>query len=822
MKFRVKPKDLTIFIIFCIFLLIMSSLAVLNVTSLLDSTEFYGINFFAGFVPPYLLPTLVVFFSVLIAIFMSVSSYIFERDTSSKGIGITVKDKEEKGYSRWLKDSEMKKAPGIVRVPVNAEKADGAGVVVINDGKDMYVDNEHHHTMVVGQTGSGKSTAIVNPLIYSLSKKGESMIITDPKGELFTNYSEMLRQKGYKIFVLNFREPNMGNAWNPLALPYQLYKAGNTDKAIELIEDVAINIMYDSKNQNDPFWERSSADYFSGLVLGLFEDAKEEQINISSINYMSTVGEESFATSNYIKEYFTLKGEESSPYIFASNTITAPNETKGSILSVFRQKIRQFSTKENLSEMLAYSDFNMRDIGNGKTAVFIIVQDEKTTYHALATIFIKQVYETLIDVAQHEEGGRLKYRTNFILDEFANMPPLKDVTTMVTAARSRSIRFTFIVQNFAQLNEVYGQEDAQTIRSNCGNLIYLLTTELAALEEISKLCGEVKSKEKDKTASTPLITVSDLQKLKMNEVIILHSRLNPFRTILKPSYEIDWGETSGFGEGKLVEREKRPIEMFDIKEFVKIKKRNKLFEALDGNKNEKKNNIPPFENKIVNNIIEPPKDLLSDDNADEISEPIFNNIFNPFNASKEPIVEDVDDVKKENSGLSGFADLVANLAKSNDNAEKIDDNKENDTMPMFDLKSLDNKPVEMNIENKTVTPEFDIDSIVKRIDAKIAELEEQERQEKIKNGEVVEPVKKPLPESSKPVEKENILEPINNEVEYDKLDNTIVEKFDDFMKEIDETTKDEPIVNIDKDSVIVGDVTDDQYYDDFFGEDDNV
>ena len=109
-----------------------------------------------------------------------------------------------------------------------------------------------------------------------------------------------------------------------------------------------------------------------------------------------------------------------------------------SILSTFRQKIRMFTTRENLSEMLSKSDFDMRDIGKKKTAVFLIVQDEKKTLHPLATIFIKQCYETLIDVAQ-ESGGKLPYRTNFILDEFANMPPLKDVTTMVTAARSRLI-----------------------------------------------------------------------------------------------------------------------------------------------------------------------------------------------------------------------------------------------------------------------------------------------------------------------------------------------------------------------------------------------
>ena len=72
------------------------------------------------------------------------------------------------------------------------------------------------------------------------------------------------------------------------------------------------------------------------------------------------------------------------------------------------------------------------------------------------------------------------------------MPPLKDVTTMVTAARSRHIRFTFVIQNFAHLYEVYGKENGETIKGNCGNIIYLISSELSALEEISKLCGDVK------------------------------------------------------------------------------------------------------------------------------------------------------------------------------------------------------------------------------------------------------------------------------------------------------------------------------------------
>ena len=92
-------------------------------------------------------------------------------------------------------------------------------------------------------TGNGKSQCVVEPMIESLGRKGESMIITDPKGELYRDHANFLRSKGYNIIILNFRDPQMGNAWNPLAIPYDLYKQGNEDKAIELLKDVSFNML---------------------------------------------------------------------------------------------------------------------------------------------------------------------------------------------------------------------------------------------------------------------------------------------------------------------------------------------------------------------------------------------------------------------------------------------------------------------------------------------------------------------------------------------------------------------------------------------------
>ena len=578
LKFRADEKDLKIFVGFCILLLYFCAVAVLNAQSLAKTGTFYGFLPFKAFTGEYIATTLLLFILLLAGSCFSVGSYIFERE---EGFGITT-EKSSKGYSRWCKEKEMKKT--LKEIDPSADKIEHAGIAVISDGKKMWVDDGEAHNIVVGATGSGKTQIAVFPMIKILAKAGESMVMTDPKGELYEKTANMLRERGYNIIVLNFRDPQKGNAWNPMNLPYQLHKNGNMDKSVELLDDLALNILYDEKNTGDPFWEKSGADYFTGLALGLFEDAEPDQINLNSMNLMSNLGEERFGgpNNNYIKEYFNMKDPSRPAYVNASGTVYAPEETKGGVLSTFKQKVKLFSSRDNLSEMLAYSDFDMKDIGRKKTAVFMVVQDEKKTLHPLATIFIKQCYETLIDVAQ-ESGGHLPYRTNFILDEFANMPPLKDVTTMVTAARSRHIRFTFIIQNYAQLTQVYGKENAETIKGNC-NIMYLISNELQALEEISKMCGEVKSKEKDKTSSTPLVTVSDLQRLKLGEVIAIRMRMMPFKTKFTMDWELCkngvWGKS--YPDAEYPNREKKEVQLFDIREFVKKKKQEKMESMMEG------------------------------------------------------------------------------------------------------------------------------------------------------------------------------------------------------------------------------------------------
>ena len=749
-KLRADPEDFLIFALFAVFLLYVVAISVVNVHTLATEGHLSGLNPIPAFYPENIFSTICLFLVFLLGILASVSSYFFDRE---KGFGILA-EKKDKGYSRWAKDKEIKEE--LERVEITQKNAKAAGVPILLNQDEMWVDNGEYHSLVIGATGSGKTQTVILPMVHSLAKAKESMIITDPKGEIYEKTSNMLRARGYQILLLNFRDPQNGNAWNPMSLPYQMYKSGNQDKAIELLDDLALNILYDDSNKNaDPFWEKTSADYFSGVALGLFEDAKEEEININSISLATTVGEEKFGGSTYIKEYFNGKDPNSAAAINASSTIMAPSETKGSILSVFKQKVKLFASRENLSEMLSYSDIDLESIGEKPTAVFIVIQDEKKTYHSLVTILLKQIYETLISVAQRH-GGKLPVRTNFLLDEFANMPPLKDVTTMITAARSRAIRFTMIIQNFAQLDDVYGKEEAETIRGNCGNIIYLITTELKALEEISKMCGEEKSKKDDKTASTPLVTVSDLQRMKQFEVIILRMRKQPFKTKFTPYFKLNWGVK--YPPAKYPERKKREVHTFDIKEYVKNQKKKKLLEMMNAADDRDREisampNPMGMHNEFASAL---PRELQEARERQAPAIPDFlrrvaneGREVNEQKASSQPVIPDFETFKKQMDGGDIFQPF-----------------------PQPSRSPINSAPTRVEDDDDDDDLGFDVDELVKKIDAKIAELEEEEKRAK------EEQAKEEKKEEVKPLPVEN-KEPVNLKLEDSEEDDF----FDDFFDE---------------------------------------
>jgi len=448
-------------------------------------------------------------------------------------------------YGRWATTEELKDVLKGVNLKTGVQKS---GTPIMYDDEYLYIDDNGSHNLVVGSTGSGKTQSITLPMIKLSLLAGESVLVNDPMGEMYTNTAKKFEEEGYEVILLNFDDPKYGNNWNPLKLPYDLYKNGDKDRAMKLLEDIGYYLFRDGDKSVDPFWTNTAVNYFTGLTLYLFEHGKSEEINMVSISNLSK-------DVNKDPNKF-MKSIDKNSVITAclSGTLLAPPETKGSILSVFSQKMKLYITRETLTSMLANSDFDIIDICNKKVAIFMV---SKLSHYvnSFISLFISQVIESISLYGKKEKSF------NMIIEDFDEIVPIQDFARTLTYCRGLRIRITAIIRSYALLNKMYGKEEAEMLKICFGNIIYLLSDDIYTLNEISENCGNIAVGK----AVVPLITPEELKTLKTFEAVVLKTRMMPIKTKMLPDYQIDWGYEAIPKEMPL--RESKNISIFELKEI---------------------------------------------------------------------------------------------------------------------------------------------------------------------------------------------------------------------------------------------------------------
>ena len=450
-------------------------------------------------------------------------------------------------YKEFEKISPAKKPPSFLYGGTG-----GVPLAFLESENRIYVDQTDKHSITIGQTGSKKSRLIAMPLVHILATAEESMVISDPKAEIYYRTYEYLYRKGYEIQVINLRNPNSSHGWNPLALPYKFYKNKDYDHAYEFANDIATNLTIIDKSEKDAFWDNSAGTLFFGLILLLFKYCYENNEPDSSVNISNIIElRNALFSSSRPENNLLWKYAKEDHFIetMLIGTVMTADATRQGILSVFDQKMHIFLIQPSLSNLLTRNDSNYLDLMEKPTVVFLILPDEKTGYHSLVSLYVKQSYEFLIYKAHSATDGNQtpRKRVNYILDEFSSLPTISDFPAMITAARSRNIRFNLFLQSKKQLFLKYGKE-CDTIMSNCENWIYLSSRELDFLKELSELCGE-----RNNSNRKPLLSISDLQRLdkEKGEILVLSGRNKPLISTLPdidfydngkplvPSFEIE-------------------------------------------------------------------------------------------------------------------------------------------------------------------------------------------------------------------------------------------------------------------------------------------
>ena len=428
-----------------------------------------------------------------------------------------IKNNNEYGSGRFATKSEIKK--NFTKANISNIKKVGIPIYYSKDFKKVWFDNDTPHYVYLGSSGSGKSVTAVIPTVTFLAnaKEKRSIFITDPKGEIYHHTSKMLKEKGYNILTIDFREPQLSNHINilePIICEYEKYieyedlsnkteqqeeklnykniSLSHYAEANRLISSIATMVMQEEIPGKDPFWNNSAKNLLEGLIGFFLEEYKDkkikrDQITMTSIRkFQNSTMEEK--NSRFFKSYIAHKKYGSKSKDSLMPILSTSDNTYRSITGVFSEKMAIFDDI-NVANITSKSDFKLDILGREPTALFVIVPDEDKVYYTLVTLIVGLLYRELVKLANKEKTKKLPIQMDWLMDEFANCPPLSDIESIVSVSRSRGMRFHFFIQSFAQLDNVYGKEVAQIILDNSG-IQYLKTNTMSTAEEISKRLGK--------------------------------------------------------------------------------------------------------------------------------------------------------------------------------------------------------------------------------------------------------------------------------------------------------------------------------------------
>lgn len=407
------------------------------------------------------------------------------------------------------------------------------------DGRLMqtYTEQENH-VGVIAATRLGKTTSYVIPTILSFAKQTvkRGMVISDPKGELYRLTSTTLREQGYKVILLNFRNYKHSECWNPLTPIFRKYRKatliydevgvvdtpkgprnifrgviyenqkeldGTIEQAYSMMLDEIGNdidtlaaIVMPTLSQKDPYWENSARELLKAFIWAMLEDSDndenpitEDTFSFSTILSMLNNIHSSNGSSFEDEGYFTDREESSRAYQLAKNVILENGGvTRSCILAVFNTGIAMFRDCA-MRLVTSCNSFEMSELIDGPVAIFINYKDEVKVHYQLISLFVQDAYRYLIEQATDKFDGKLEGPFYFILDEFGNFAKINDFDTTISACAGRNIWFILIIQSYAQLNNVYGADVAEIIRDNLNVHVFFGSNNPSTLEAFSKECG---------------------------------------------------------------------------------------------------------------------------------------------------------------------------------------------------------------------------------------------------------------------------------------------------------------------------------------------
>ncbi|MEF3355366.1 type IV secretory system conjugative DNA transfer family protein [Paenibacillus sp. GYB006] len=374
--------------------------------------------------------------------------------------------------------SAFKMEPGIILGKVPSKKE----LIIMPKGTN--VDNRN--VLVIGSSGSGKGQAYVFPNM--LNHIDETIIVTDPKGEIYEATHQLKRDQGYNVYQIDFVNFSEDVGYNPLD-----YVEDDED-ARAVANTIASNAVDDGKRD---FWSESAIAYFAAIILYIKTEYGTEATMTHVVHFTAKAGK----NEEFLEQLLENLPKDHPAYdMFTLANMSAGN-TRTGIMSTLAQQIGIFAMHK-IAKFTAKSAFNFRDLQQQKTILYIKVRMKSNPFKQLTAIFMEQLIDTFYNIAD-ENHSRLPIDSIFLLDEFANIGRINGYPNILATCRGLGMSLHTVIQDIGQLEDkrMYGPDMARSIINNHDTTLFLRTKDTKTAKYFSDVAGETTIKHRQRSTS---------------------------------------------------------------------------------------------------------------------------------------------------------------------------------------------------------------------------------------------------------------------------------------------------------------------------------
>ena len=386
------------------------------------------------------------------------------------------RDGEEHGSAAWATPAS-----------VNAQFAQKDSIPLtqhVRLGLNTHKHRRSLNVLVIGGSGAAKTRSFVLPNILTANT---NYVITDPKSEVLLATGGYLKEQGYDVRVLNLVNLEQSDGYNPFR-----YLRDEKD-VLKLVNNLIQSTTPKGSHESDPFWTKAETALLQAIILMLFQEAPEYEQNFSMVMRVLEYAEVREEDEGHVSPLDLLfeSIERRKPDSVAVRQYKvfklAAGKTAKSILVSTAVRLAPFNLPQ-IQALTDHDDMDLYTLGEKKVALYAVIPDNDNTFNFLVSLLYAQAFQALYDSADQIHHGPLPRHVRFVLDEFAAMP-LPGFTRELATMRSRSISASVIIQNMAQIKELY-KDSWETIPGNCDTILYLGGNESSTHKYVSEMLGK--------------------------------------------------------------------------------------------------------------------------------------------------------------------------------------------------------------------------------------------------------------------------------------------------------------------------------------------